>query len=115
MMRIFTTVDDNKTKAGSPGREKKMADKIRLQSGFYSLRCTKVEIEKTWEIVNRQVKQDCYYTPNDNLAYRIISETEVSCDSYITTISANKKVVRISHNICNQDAKVLKAVRKCFQ
>jgi len=92
---------------------------VKLTSGFLAHRLNESEREIILSNIVRDIspvgKNIPCFTPIDNLKYYIISEKEIEYNKYITTIKANKKkIFAVKHNICNQDEKINKAVRKAY-
>ncbi len=94
-----------------------MAKLVRLESGLLTHRLNDNEQNAIWNEVNKDVNpvgKHHLFTPQDNLKYFIISEVETSFQNYEALIEANNKQIKVKYNICNQDEKINKIVRKAY-
>lgn len=94
-----------------------MATLVKLTSGLLAHRLTSQEQNKVWSeiMVNTNpVGKHCLFTPQDNLKYFIVSEKELAYDKFESVIKANGQTIKLTYNICNQDVKINKAVRKAY-
>lgn len=89
---------------------------VRLESGLISQRLTEKEQNIIWKELSEDVspvgKNIELRTPNDNLKYFIISETRLKNDNFESVIKTNGKIIKVKHNIYNQDEKINAAVRR---
>lgn len=94
-----------------------MATLVKLTSGLLAQRLTVNEQNKVWSEImvdTNPIGKHCLFTPQDNLTYFIVSEKELSWDKFEATIKANGQTIILKYNICNQDDKINKAVRKAY-
>ena len=95
-----------------------MAKTIILESGLTAKLYTEAEQNATWTEVHINTSPigtgNALFTPQDNLEYFIDSETEWMYDKVEAVIRANGKTFKIKYNVCNQQAKEYKAVRKAY-
>lgn len=91
---------------------------VKLQSGLIAHRLSESEQKVIWKELEQDIsvigKNIALETPQDNLKYYIISEIQTSFEKYEATIKANEKIFKVKYNICNQDVKIYKAVRKAY-
>ena len=94
-----------------------MAQVIRTKGGYLTHRLTKSEQEQLWKELSVDVSpvgKYSLYTPQDDLEYFIIRETETSFEKYEAEIRANGKTFIVKYNWRNQAEKTFAAVRKAY-
>jgi len=91
---------------------------VKLESGLIAHQLTDAEQNIIWNELMQDTspvgKNIELFTPRDNKGYYIISETELMYDSYEAVVKANNKTFKVKYNICNQQEKTYKAVRKAY-
>lgn len=88
------------------------------ESGIPMKLYSKAEQDATWKEIEQDIspigKNIALYTPQDNLEYFIVSETEVKFQTYVVVLSIKGNCYAVKCNICNQDKVTYKKVREIY-
>lgn len=92
-----------------------MAVKVKGSSGFYFVHLSKAEQDEVWKEINTKIKQDVFYTPQDRLKYKVISENwdNAFCKG-VFKIEANGKNKTVKVTIYNEQERINKTVRSLY-
>ncbi len=69
---------------------------------------------KVWAEMVKPIDNDTFYTPNDKLKYRLVSEVEVNYNQFKAVIEVNGTMYNIKYNLLNAETKTYALVRKIY-